>query len=84
MPQLPGKYCLSPVLAAHHTVLMFTKKWSVPLAAAILDSEKAPGVFIPAPSVKFNGIVAQYCALSFELPEDERCGVGGALFMLGI
>lgn len=43
MPQLPGKYCLSPVLAAHHTVLMFTKKWSVPLAAAILDSEKAPG-----------------------------------------
>ena len=43
MPQLPGKYCLSPVLAAHHMVLMFTKKWSVPLAAAILDSEKAPG-----------------------------------------
>ena len=42
MPQLPGKYCLSPVLAVHHTVLMLAKKWSVPLAAAIIDSEKAP------------------------------------------
>ena len=34
------------------------------------------GIFIPAPSIKFNGIVAQYCALSFELLGDEHCGAG--------
>lgn len=34
------------------------------------------GVFIPTPSIKFNGIVAQYCALSFELLGDEHCGAG--------
>ena len=42
------------------------------------------GIFIPAPSIKFNGIVAQYCALSFELLGDEHCGAGEALFLLGI
>ena len=34
------------------------------------------GIFIPAPSIKFNGIVAQYCALSFELLGDGHCGAG--------
>lgn len=34
------------------------------------------GIFIPTPSIKFNGIVAQYCALSFELLGDEHCGAG--------
>lgn len=41
-----------------------------------IRQREGAGIFIPAPSIKFNGIVAQYCALSFELLGDEHCGAG--------
>lgn len=41
-----------------------------------IRQREGAGIFIPAPSVKFKGIVAQYCALSFELLRDGRCGAG--------
>ena len=41
-----------------------------------IRQREGAGIFIPAPSIKFNGIVAQYCALSFELLGDEHCGTG--------
>lgn len=41
-----------------------------------IRQREGAGIFIPAPSIKFNGIVAQYCALSFELLGDGHCGAG--------
>lgn len=41
-----------------------------------IRQREGAGIFIPAPSIKFNGIVAQYYALSFELLGDEHCGAG--------
>ena len=41
-----------------------------------IRQREGAGIFIPAPSIKFNGIVAQYCALPFELLGDEHCGAG--------
>ena len=49
-----------------------------------IRQREGAGIFIPAPSIKFNGIVAQYCALSFELLGDGHCGAGKPLFLLGI
>lgn len=41
-----------------------------------IRQREGAGIFISAPSIKFNGIVAQYCALSFELLGDGHCGAG--------
>lgn len=41
-----------------------------------IRQREGAGIFIPAPSIKLNGIVARYCALSFELLGDEHCGAG--------